>query len=218
MDLESYRALNVLEELAADPSLTQRRLAKKLRVALGLTNLMIRRLIAKGEVQVVSLSRNRIRYLLTPKGLAEKSRLTYEYLEYSLFLYRRVREVLKEHLSRAARSGGVRVVVFGTGEIAEIAYLTIQELGLELAGVIDDASGGRTFFGRRVRRLDELASLAFDCGVVTTLEDGFRMLRQRLQELGVPEDRILVIERDRARIRAVSLNRDARLAPLEAAR
>ena len=208
MDAESYRELKVLEELAADPSLTQRHLAKRLRVALGLTNLMIRRLITKGQVKVISVRRNHIRYLLTPQGLAEKTRLTYEYLEYSLFLYRRVREVLRERLAQAARSGKTQVAIFGTGEVAEIAYLTIQELGLSLAGVMDDRAAGTSFFGVPVRPFSELDGLSFDCGIVTSLERGGVQLQQQLSERGVSDERLLVIEQDRAKIRAVPLGID----------
>ena len=76
MNTESYRELKVLDELSNNKSPTQRHLAKKMGVALGLTNLMIRRCVKKGYVKVVNVQKNRIQYLLTPQGIAEKSRLT----------------------------------------------------------------------------------------------------------------------------------------------
>ena len=126
MNTGAYRELKVLEELSANPSLTQRTLSSRLEVALGLTNLMIRRLVKKGYVKVVSTQKNRIRYFLTPSGITEKTRLTYEYLEYSLHLYREVRRLLTDTLSQVAAGGGRRVVFFGTSEVAEITYLTIK--------------------------------------------------------------------------------------------
>ena len=203
MKTESYRELKVLEEFAADSNLTQRHLAKKLEVALGLTNLMIRRLVKKGYVKAVSLRQNRIRYLITPKGITEKTRLTYEYLEYSLHLYRRVREVLSERLREVSRRGGTNVIFFGTGEVAEIAFLTLKELGLNLVGVIDDQAAGGSFLGLPILRSEATPHLSFDCGIISSLNNGLDGLKRRLHALGVPGHKLIVIEQNGAAIRAV---------------
>jgi len=206
MNPDAYRELEVLEELSVNPRLTQRHLAKQLQVALGLTNLMVRRLVKKGYVKVISARGNRLRYLLTPLGLAEKTRLTYEFLEYSLHLYREVRRLLTETLGHVAASGGRRVVFFGASEIAEIAYLTVKELGLELVGVIDDERpGGQSFLGLPITPSKEVGRLSFDCGIVSALNNGLDAIRQRLSGLGVPESKIIVIEHRGPRVRLVSL-------------
>ena len=203
MNVEAYRDLKALEVLSQNPTLTQRHLANRLEVALGLTNLMVQRLIKKGYVKAVNLKRNRIRYLVTPKGVGEKTRLTYEYLEYSLHLYRRVREVLKQSFSERLRPGATAVVFFGAGEIAEIAYLTLKELDLKLVAVADDQAAGQQFFGVPVVPLSEVPRLAFDWGVVSSLNGDLGALRQTLRELGVDEQKLIVIERDRAKIQAI---------------
>lgn len=113
-------------------------LAQKLAIALGLTNLYLKRLAREGYIKVTTIPPNRIKYLLTPKGIAEKTRLTYAYMEYSLQLYRQTRVALRESLIPLAQAGHRRVVLCGTGEMAELAYLTLRELGLELAGVVDE--------------------------------------------------------------------------------
>ena len=207
MQTEAYRELKVLEELSANPSLTQRTLAHRLEVALGLTNLMIRRLVKKGYVKVVSTRKNRIGYFLTPSGITEKTRLTYEYLEYSLHLYREVRCLLTDSLSQVAASGGRRVVFFGTSEIAEITYLTIKELGLELVGVVDDRLAGTKFLGLPVMRLEEMNSLSFDCGIVSSLNGSPVTMQAQLSSAGIPEGKILVIEHQGPRIRLLPAGR-----------
>ena len=207
MQTEAYRELKVLEELSANPSLTQRTLSNRLEVALGLTNLMVRRLIKKGFVKVVSTQRNRIRYFLTPTGIAEKTRLTYEYLEYSLHLYREVRRLLTDALSRVAASGGRRVVFFGTSEVAEITYLTIKELGLELVGVVDDQEAGTKFLGLPVTRLQDMNNLSFDCGIVSGLNGSPVTMQAQLSSLGIPEGKILVIEHQGPRLRLLPSGR-----------
>lgn len=203
MDAEAYRELKVLEELAADSFVTQRTLSQKLEVALGLTNLMIRRLVTKGHIKVVNLQSNRIRYLLTPKGIAEKSRLTYEYLNYSLFLYRRVREVLREQCLQLAQAGQTNVVICGVGEVAEIAYLTLKECGLNLVAVVDDKAAGSVFLGMSVLPVQELTRLAFDRGIVASLTNGMAQLRESFKAFGVPEDKLIVIEHNGITVRAV---------------
>lgn len=191
-----YRELEVLEALSSDAAMTQRRLAERLQVALGLVNLMIRRCVTKGYVKVVNVQKNRIHYLLTPKGIVEKTRLTYEYFEYSLYLYRRVREVLKERLSRVAQAGGRHIVFFGRGEIAEIAYLTVKELGLQLVAVVDDQAAGERFMDLPVNRLSALQHLEFDCGIINSLNGGVQELRDTLRGLGVPDRKLIVIEHE----------------------
>jgi len=204
MNTTAYRELKVLEELSSNSTMTQRHLARKLEVALGLTNLMIRRLAKKGYVKVVNVQRNRIHYLITPKGLSEKTRLTYEYLEYSLHLYRAVRQILKETLGRLAISGGRRVVFFGTGEIAEIAYLTLKELPLQLVGVVDDDAVGDTFLELPVLSTSDLSRLTFDCVVVSSVNNGLNgLFWKRLEECGVPKSKIVIIEQRGPNIRAV---------------
>src|SRR5713226_8161424 len=98
MDVEAQRDLTVLDAVADDQRITQRRLAAKLGVALGLTNIYLKRLIHKGYIKCVNVQSNRLLYLITPQGFAEKSRLTYEFMDYSLHLYREVRQHLTEVL------------------------------------------------------------------------------------------------------------------------
>ena len=203
MKSDAYRQLQVLEELAADSSITQRHLAKKLQAALGLTNLLIRRFVQKGYVKVVNVSKPRIRYLLTPKGIAEKTRLTYQFLEYSLDLYRGVRRILDDNLARIAREGGTRVVFFGTGEIAQIAALSLKEHGLELVGVVDDEAAGTLFLGLPVLRTQQACALGFDCGILGALNGDLEEARRRLQAAGIPDEKIVVVEQRGPKIRAV---------------
>jgi DNA-binding MarR family transcriptional regulator len=168
------RALRLLSAIEEGTPLTQRALAERLGVALGLANLCLKRLARKGYIKVVHFNdrpaaRKRLRYLLTPKGLAEKSRLTYEHMVYSLHLYRRTRQTLRESLGRMAADGLKRVAFYGTGEAAELAYLTLRELGLEPVAVFGAEPGGG-FLGFPVRPVEDLAADEFDAVVVATFD------------------------------------------------
>ncbi len=203
MQIDSYRELKVLDELSDNPTPTQRHLAKKLGVALGLTNLMLRRCVKKGYVQVVNVQKERLKYLLTPKGIAEKTRLTYEYLEYSLHLYRNARESLRGTLCQIAERGGKEVVFLGRGEIAEIAYLTLQELGLHLKGIFDDQTAGENFLGHPVKEMKKLRSATFDCAVIGSLNGNLEGIKEAFKEMKLPVEKIVLIKQNGPLIRSV---------------
>ena len=105
MDIEARRHLRLLEAVEEDSRVTQRGLAAKLGIALGLTNIYLKRLVRKGYIKCVNVQSNRLSYLITPRGIAEKVRLTYEFMDYSLHLYGEVRQHLRGMLHECAASG-----------------------------------------------------------------------------------------------------------------
>src|SRR5512147_747867 len=96
MERHVERHLEILTAIEEGTPLTQRALAERLGVALGLANLYLKRLAGKGFIKVREFptkpyAGKRLRYVLTPKGATEKARLTYEYIGHSLQLFRRTR-------------------------------------------------------------------------------------------------------------------------------
>jgi DNA-binding Lrp family transcriptional regulator len=141
----------LLSELEAGRGVSQRTLARNIGVALGLTNLLLRRLARRGLIEIVKIRPNRVRYVITPAGVAEKARMTRAYLDYSIRFYAEARERLQHRfaaLSSAWRpaDGSKRIVFYGAGEVAEIGYVCLQETDLQLVGVADDQRR-RPFFG-----------------------------------------------------------------------
>ncbi|MBI4596957.1 MAG: winged helix-turn-helix transcriptional regulator [Candidatus Omnitrophica bacterium] len=193
MDVDAYRELQLLTEISASDSVTQRRLAQKHGLALGLTNFLIRRLVKKGYVKIVNLERKRLRYLITPKGIAEKARLTYEYVEYSLHLYRQIRTLVTRTISTMAVSAGASVVLYGTGEIAEIAFLLMQQRGLRVVGVVDESRSDQSLFmSHAITPPEALERLSFDWVLIASFKN-HRQIIQQLCRWGVPEQKIVRI-------------------------
>jgi DNA-binding MarR family transcriptional regulator len=196
MERQTERDLEILMAIGEGTPLTQRALAERLGVALGLANLYLKRLAGKGFIKVREFSskphaRKRLRYLLTPKGIAEKSRLTYEHMAYSLRLYRRARQTLRDALGTLPELGTRRVALYGAGEAAELAYLTLRELGIEPVGVFA-ADGAGDFLGFPVQPLMALRAAAFDHIIVATFDRPEPEI-ERLISLGVPVDRLLTL-------------------------
>jgi len=189
MDLEAHRDLQLLEAVEQNARVTQRTLASKLGIALGLTNIYIKRLVRKGCIKCVNVQSNRIAYLITPRGVAEKARLTYEFMQYSLHIYKEARRHLHAALrDRAADSR--RLAIFGRGEAAELAYLSLKELGVEPVAIFDDAPG--TFLGMRVHDIRDHASTPFDLLIIGSLET-HSGIAERLVDLGIAWDRLVLL-------------------------
>ena len=141
MASERQHELDLLEALEAEPETSQADLAVQVGVAVGTVNWYLKRWATKGYVKIRRIGRWRWRYLLTPEGIVEKTRLAGEYIEASLALYRRTRAEAKRLLSKLKASGYTEVGLDGTGDVAEIAKLTCLELGLR---VVHDLKGNRS--------------------------------------------------------------------------
>lgn len=135
MDLppEPNRELILLEQIERDPDITQASMATLLGVAVGTVNWHIKRLIAKGYVKVKRAERRKLRYIITPEGIALRARLTMDYIEQSMLLYRRTRHSVLELLNEIRKSGYDQVQIVGEGDIAEICRLTCLEQGIILS-------------------------------------------------------------------------------------
>ena len=129
---EKTRELTLLEQIERDPDVTQASLATQLGVAVGTVNWHIKRLIEKGALKVSRAERKKLRYIITPEGIALRARLTVDYIERSFDLYRRTRKRIKEHLGVIQAAGYNRVRIVGDGDVADICRLTCLEQGFSV--------------------------------------------------------------------------------------
>jgi DNA-binding MarR family transcriptional regulator len=193
MDNHEIHALRILEEIEKDSSQSQRDLARKLNISLGLVNAFIKRLAQKGYFKVTTIPKNRARYILTPKGFAEKTRLTYEFIQKSFSFYKRVRGELKRLLN-ALESEGVQTVVFyGASDLAEIAYVSLEETSLKLAAIVDDFKSRETFLGLTVMHPSILKRLECDKIIVTSIRSK-EDIYENLADLNIPKGKISWLE------------------------
>ena len=135
---ETGRELILLEEIERDPDTTQATLATTLGVAVGTVNWHVRRLIDKGYVKVKRAERRKLRYIITPEGIAFRARLTINYIENSMKLYRRTRQRVRDLLAEVKAHGYKRVHIAGEGDIADICRLTCLEQGIT---IVDQSDG-----------------------------------------------------------------------------
>ena len=129
---EVERQLCILEALECDPKTTQARLAAQLGVAVGSVNWYLKRLIRKGCIKVTQMERRRLKYLVTPQGLALKARLASQYIEASLRVYRELRDAARETLAEVRSEGYTVVKIDGKDGAMEIFRLTCLEEGVHV--------------------------------------------------------------------------------------
>ncbi|HEY3160315.1 MAG TPA: winged helix-turn-helix transcriptional regulator [Vicinamibacterales bacterium] len=191
----------ILDQLGSGVPVSQRSLSGELGIALGLTNLLVRRMMQKGWVQLVRVPPNRYRYFLTPAGLAEKARRSRAYFAHSVQFYAQTRDRIRRTFDAMSVGwesiGGPepkQVVFFTAGEIAEIGYVCLQDTDLRLIGVVDDARSG-AFFGVPVQPVSalkgtEVAGQPFGAVVVMSLADSAQA-QMLLEARGVPASRVI---------------------------
>ena len=179
-DLEDHKTLQILNELSDNGNTTQRDISTRLGIALGLVNSYIKNLITKGYIKVKSIPPRRYAYYITPKGFAEKTRLTYHFLQNYTRIYREARVSLKTLFNELQARGVKRVVFAGADEVAEIAYLTLQETELELSGIVDEEKAGKKFFGREILPIKDLGSIVHDSIVITSYKKSEQLYKELL--------------------------------------
>src|SRR5512141_2241659 len=126
---DTARELTLLEQVERDPNVNQSMLASQLGVAVGTVNWHLKRLIAKGYVKVQRAERKKLRYIITPEGIALRARRTVDYIERSFDLYHKTRQRVKEHLAAVRAAGYHRVRIRGDGDVADICRLSCLEQG-----------------------------------------------------------------------------------------
>jgi len=188
--------LGLLSAVERDSGVTQRHLARELGIALGLANAYLRRCATKGLIKMRQAPLNRYAYYLTPRGFAEKSRLTAEYLAVSFDFFRSARRDCAALLGACEARGWRRVALAGAGELAEVAVLGATETAVEIVAVID-AAGGRCAGKRVVPDLADALALAegwLDAVIVTDARSPqacFDAMLAAAVERGIAAERIL---------------------------
>ena len=182
--------LGLLESVEQGGATSQRRMAADLGIAVGLVNAYLNRCIKKGLVKVTQAPARRYAYYLTPQGFVEKSRLSLEYLSYSLKFFRQAKlDCL--NVFEAARARGIfRVALDGVSDIAEIATICARETNIEIVAIVDGKTALDSFVGVPIaRNYDTIADL-IDGLIVTDLTSTQATITAAVARFGA--ERVLV--------------------------
>jgi DNA-binding MarR family transcriptional regulator len=177
----------LLDEISKGEQLSQRDLSRKLDIALGLVNSYIKNLVSKGFITIKAIPSKRYAYYLTPKGFAEKARLTYHHLQNFTNLYNVARRDFKELFGKLQKEGTRDVVFAGVDESAEIAYLSLQEFNIEFAGIVDNDREGKEFFRYEIMPFERLKKIDADYVILSSFLRKDEVYRRIIEEGIHPE-------------------------------
>lgn len=124
---DSNRDLILLEQIEQNPNATQASLAVQLGVAVGTVNWHLKRLINKGYIKVRRAERRKLKYIITPEGIALRANLTIDYIHTSFSLYRQTRQKVLELLAKVRQAGFDRLSLRGEGDVYDVCRLTCLE-------------------------------------------------------------------------------------------
>lgn len=167
-DTENGRILlGLLESVERDGARSQRELAADLGIALGLVNAYLKRCATKGLLKMSEVPTRRYAYYLTPKGFAEKTRLTVQYLSSSFSFFRAAKADCVSVFETAKAQGLNRLVLAGKSDLAEIAILCAIEADVKIVAVVDPDAAPMRFVGTNVVASYAAVPQPFDAVVVT---------------------------------------------------
>jgi DNA-binding MarR family transcriptional regulator len=187
VDKQNFTELNILQEIDSDGACTQRELARRSGLTLSYLNVYLKGLIRKGYVSVRDMPGRRLWYNLTPAGIAEKARMTLEYMKWSLANYRDVRQRVMNLCQELRQQNKLDIVICGVSEAAEILYLATIESGLRVVGVVDDSKAGQKWLNFSVMNLSALRSdISYDFIIIGDIGNCYQ-LAQQLSDLSISD-------------------------------
>jgi DNA-binding MarR family transcriptional regulator len=168
---QEIRELNLLQELAKNPVISQRELSHKFGIALGVTNACLKRMVRRGWIRIMNFNHHKIGYYLTPKGFAEKANLTLNLVSWTVQHYSTLKEIIGGKLLEMENSGVKRIVFYGISDEMEIAYITLQGVNLELVGIFEDEDkiNRKEVFGFELKDIHEVETLRPDAVLITSV-------------------------------------------------
>ena len=193
MDTRDYKTLQILEEIESNSSISQRRLSEKLNMSLGLVNSFVKHLTAKGYFRAKSLPKRRVKYILTPEGASEKTKLVYDYIRYSFDLYKQSYAKIHDLMKLLEAQNIENIAFFGVSTITEIVYQEMNKRSLNLVAVVDDLRIGELAYDHHVIGVDDIGGIQFEKIIVTAYDHNHYSLH-KLKMSGIEADKIVFID------------------------
>ena len=186
-DRDNDITLRILDEISQESSITQRTLSSNLNIALGLVNTYIKRLAKKGYIKISKGRMNRVKYALTRKGFTHRISLTYNYMQSSINYFKHARKRIDNVYAQMIHAGVRNILIWGDGEVAELSYVSMRGLPLNLVGIVDGTSHDRDFFGHTIFSFDDVPGLNYDAILIASFD---KEEMQRINDLGIDGQKV----------------------------
>jgi len=121
------REFELVNIVGAQLAANQRDLSRHMNLSLGMTNMLLRRLVTKGYIRIKQLDQRKVEYLLTPKGFAEKMRKSVNYTLKTInsigLIKKNILSILKDLYAKGAR----KFYILGESDLGGLIEMTLQE-------------------------------------------------------------------------------------------
>ena len=189
MQKEDEITREILTAIGESSDVTQRHLARHLGVALGLANTYLKRCVRKGLVKIRQAPANRYFYYLTPKGFAEKSRLTAQYLSFSFEFYRMASSAYEELIKQCDQQGWNRIILCGASELTEIACIRAYEYSKHIEAIYQPKFNKDEILGRPIIETFN-TKLDYDISILTALNDTNALYKDVISQ--IDKEKVLI--------------------------
>jgi len=132
----SEKIADILNILDRDENLSQREIAQKTGISLGLVNTLIKKCVKKGLVKIERLNSRNIKYM-TPDGIKEKTLKTISYVKRSYRAIQKLQWRIKELAERDSKLGKNIYLLKKDDEIFQLVKGILNDLKIKYI-VIDD--------------------------------------------------------------------------------
>jgi len=163
---EEITQYNILQSLENCEQISQRQLSSQLGINVASVNFALKKLTKRGFVKMLGANPRRMQYILTPKGIAEKTQIAYKFFDRNFHFYKAVRKDIEDKIGSIPFNEKKRVALYGVTDLMELAYLVIQDKELELVAIADDEMKIR-IFGYHVIGIEEINTHAPDFLLLT---------------------------------------------------
>jgi predicted transcriptional regulator len=160
--------LNILREVAANARITQAELARQCSLSVAMVNNYMKELCSSGYLEYHRRTIKSITYHLTPEGKQHLETLQGKLVKEMVGMFIAAKEQIRERIASQTRSSLQRVVLFGHGHLAQLAFHALELAGTNIMGICDDNQEvqGHDFCGREVISPSQIRFMAPDAVVV----------------------------------------------------
>jgi DNA-binding MarR family transcriptional regulator len=128
-ELLDEREFELVNIVGAQLAVNQRDLSRQMKLSLGMTNLILRRLISKGYIRIQQLNQRKVQYLLTPKGFSEKMRKSLKYTLKTINSISLIKLSLQRMVGEFYQNGQREFWIIGTSDLAQLIEVVVKESG-----------------------------------------------------------------------------------------
>lgn len=121
----------ISETLKADPHASQRTLAKKTNMSLGMMNAILGRFVERGWIMLTNVNGRKLAYAVTAEGISELANRGRQFALRTFAIVKEYNDVLYDVLSKAKLNGKKKIILYGKSNIKFLLVYVCSMVGME---------------------------------------------------------------------------------------